>query len=219
MTKFASVGLNPMVYRQTPESRFSHFESESGQAADAFPELLRLIAGHLATEPDTVEVIDEDGLVVKVHLPESLVVGRFFSGVVKLEEGDTLRSFFAPRVRAIEGEQPFIQTLVVGGKKSPAKRVEVIIYHRDALELDERTWIPPGADATVEVTEDWQVVSVNARDTVEPEPPTPQAMARNMAAGLGLPEGIGGTERTYTAEDFMRAILYWSARAMADDRK
>ena len=46
------------------------------------------------------------------------------------------------------------------------------------------------------------------------EPPTPMAMARNMANGLGLPEGIGGTARTYSAEEFMRAILYWSKRTM-----
>ena len=36
----------------------------------------------------------------------------------------------------------------------------------------------------------------------------PVAMARNM---LGLP---GGSEATYTAEEFATAIVYWSTRAM-----
>jgi hypothetical protein len=71
---------------------------------------------------------------------------------------------------------------------------------------------------TVRQTGEWQVVSINARDTAEPEPPTPMAMARNMAAALGLPEGVGGSARTYTAEQFVEATLYWSRRTMSEGK-
>lgn len=117
----------------------------------------------------------------------------FFSGVVEVVPDTPLKAEFSARRK---GEEPYIQVVAVGGEKLPAKAVEVICYRHDVLGSDAST----GAE--------WEVVSINARPTDEPEPPTPVAMARNL---LELP---GGTKATYTAEEFARAIIYWSRRAM-----
>ena len=207
MTK--SVELNNFVYRQTPESRFSHFDG-------TWEQLEALVAEAFADKAARVTLRD-DGKIVKVVLPADKCAG-FFSGVVPVDAETELRSFYAVRDGAVEGEQPFVQTVAVGDCKTPACYVEVILYHRDALTPDERTWPATSAHAGLVQDGEWQVVSVNARATAEPEPPTPQAMARNMAARLGLPEGKGGTAREYTAEQFMESILYWSQRVMASDR-
>lgn len=119
----------------------------------------------------------------------------FFSGVVKVTSTTNLRATFEARC---EGEQPFVQVVATGADKLPAAVVELVLYHHTALTPDERT------------TEDeWELVSINARPTAECEPLTPMAMARNF---LGLP---GGTKAEYTAEEFAKAIEYWSKRVMA----
>lgn len=118
---------------------------------------------------------------------------NFFSGVVEVTPDTPLRATFGARRK---GEDPYVQIEAVGGEKLPAKVVEVVCYRHDVL----------GADASTEA--EWEVVSINARPTEEPEPLTPVAMARNF---LELP---GGTKATYTAEAFAHAIMYWSKRAM-----
>lgn len=212
--KFSSVALNPMVRRQTPQSRFSHFQSEG---ADVWHELERLVADALANYPDAVKVLTPNGNVVKVRLPEHLCEGRFFTGVVKLEPGMDVRTVFAVRQGGMPGELPYQQTVVVGAAKTPSKWVDVIVYHRDELKLEERTWTPPGQSAPETVDADWQVISVNAHITAEDEPPTPQAMARNHAAAEGRPEGVGGSARQYTAAQYMEALLFWGSHAMVAD--
>ncbi len=205
-----TIALNPMVLRHTRYSKFSHFEPASGKASDTWNELLAVIAGHLATNPE--RTLLGDGLSFKVSLPQSLLAG-FYSGVVRLDAGMQLGSFFAPRKGGAVGEEPYVQTVVSHVQKTPAAAVDVIIYHHDELTQAERT----GDDGTgniVEVSATWQVLSINARISTEEEPPTPQAMARNLACALGLPEGKGGTPRTYTAEQFAHSILYWSQHAM-----
>jgi hypothetical protein len=208
------IACNPFVYRQTPVSRFSHFEP-TDPAAERWIVLEELVARYFE-DKDRVTALKEDGTVVKMVLPLSDgLPGRFFSAVVEVDENTVLKTAFGVRPGAIEGEQPFIQTVAVGGRKAPAQRVEVILYHVSVLKPEERSYVPDGATEPVVVDAEWQIVSVNCQATDEPEPPTPQAMARNMAAALGLPEGVGGTARTYTPEEFMRAILYWSRRTMA----
>lgn len=121
---------------------------------------------------------------------------NFFSGVCLVDASIPLRAEFKARR---EGEEPYVQVFCnnCADHKTPAKVVEVVVYHKDVL-----------ADQATEGAE-WEVVSINARDTEEEEPQTPMAMARNM---LNLP---GGTQATYTAEQFAKAILYWSKRVMA----
>jgi|TARA_Y100000031_G_scaffold149992_1_gene188692 hypothetical protein len=129
-----------------------------------------------------------DGVVLLSAPPEG-----FFSGVVELTEGTPLRAVFSSRRK---GEEPYLQVEAVGGDKLPAKVVEVVLYRHDVL----------GRDASSEA--EWEIISINARPTDEPEPATPVAMARNF---LELP---GGTKADYSAEEFAKAIIYWSRRAM-----
>lgn len=216
MTKYSSVALNPMVRRQTAKSRFSHFEPTSG---DAFDELLKLIAASLNDKDADVKVVQGDSNILNLRLPEHVCEGRFFSSVIKLEPGMQLRSEVAVRKGGAAGELPFVHTVVVGAKKTPSKWVNVILYHRDALKVEERTWTPPGKSVPETVDADWQVIAVNVHITQEDAPPTPQAMARNHAAALGLPEGVGGTPRNYSPEDYMAAQLFWSCHAMVADEE
>ncbi|MCC6977400.1 MAG: DUF3228 family protein [Candidatus Melainabacteria bacterium] len=207
-----TVGLNPMVYRQTAGSKFSHFVSESG---DSFEELLKLIAACLAAVDAAVTVLrKEDGRIISLRLPEPLCQGRFFSSIVKLEAGMTVRSVVGVRPGGLPGELPYIQSVVVGAKKTPTKWVDVILYHRDALEIAERTWTPPGASEPVTVDADWQVISVNAHIRKEGAPLAPPAMARNHAKHFDRPEGVGGTARQFTGEDYMESLLFWNSHAM-----
>ena len=212
-----SVGLNPMVYRQTAASRFSHCQAPASWSGDVWSFLTKLVSDFLNTEEGRKnrQPLQADGLAFSIALPAELC-RHFFSGVVELTEESVLRPIFGKRIGAVEDEAPFLQVTAVGGRKTPARHVDVIVYHYDALTAEERTMKGEGG-ADTEVTATWQVVSINARATEGKEPPTPMAMARNMAAGLGLPEGIGGTAREYSAEEFMQAILYWSRRAMAGD--
>jgi hypothetical protein len=209
MTKLFA--LNPMVRRQTRSSRFSHYQhlGNCGDHCD-MAGLTQFVDNFMGTNPAR-EVLRADGQIIKVSLPTELTAG-FYSGVIALDENSEVQATFARRAGAVGGEAPCLQ-VSARGKKLPARHVDLIFYHADALTIKEKT----AADGTV-VDATWQLISINARATEEEEPATPMAMARNMAAGLGLNEGIGGTARTYSAEDFMRSILYWSNRAMAADQ-
>lgn len=129
-----------------------------------------------------------DGVVLVPVPPES-----FFSGVVELTPETSLKAEFSARRKS---EEAYISVVAVGGDKLPAEVVEVVCYRHDVLD----------GDASTEA--EWEIVSLNARPTKEPEPQTPVAMARNF---LGL---AGGTKAEYAAEEFAEAIIYWSKRAM-----
>jgi hypothetical protein len=219
--------LNSFVFRQTAQSRFSHFEPASGNPADTFAELEAVVAHQFsravwAESPDSLDLANgprliksrEDGMVIKLVLAHADCKG-FFSGVVRADESTVFKTVCSVRDRALPGERPYIHSVAVEGKKAAAVVVEIVLYHVSALSEEERTYTPEGANVPVVQDGEWQVISVNARDTFNPEPATPQAMARNMAAYLGLPEGVGGTPRLYTAEELMQSILYWSDRTMS----
>lgn len=219
--------LNNFVHRQTALSRFSHFEPASGNPRDTLIDLDALVAYHFdkatwATDPADLDLTSgprlikdrADGKVIKLILAPEDCKG-FFTGVVRADHETVFKTVCSVRERALPGERPFIHSVALNGKKTPAVYVEIILYHVSALSVEERTYTPEGADKAVVQEAEWQVVSINARDTLAPEPPTPQAMARNMAAHLGLPEGVGGTARLYTAEEFVQSILYWSDRTMS----
>ena len=121
-------------------------------------------------------------------------VDGFLSGVAEVTTRTPLRAVFEARRK---GEDPYIIVEAIGSKL-PAKVVDIVVYRKDVLESegDETT----GAE--------WDVISINARPDEQPEPQNPVSMARNF---LGLP---GGTKAEYTAEEFAKAIVYWSHRAM-----
>jgi hypothetical protein len=168
--------VNPFAKRQTPNSKYSHFDG-------SWDELIELVQDHFNGS--------EKG-VVAVDVPAE----KFFSGVTKLGEDSVLKAEFAARRK---GEEPYVQITAIGGAKVPASSVQIIIYSHKALADD------ASGDA------DWEIVSINASSTIrdgEAEPPTPVAMARNFL------EMAGGTKREYTADEFARAIIFWSQHAM-----
>lgn len=118
----------------------------------------------------------------------------FFSGVVKLTENMELRSEFSAR---FPGDTPALSTVALGQDKSPASIVNVICYKHEHLAVKNEN----------ETDADWEIICYNASlDSDEPQ--NPVSMARNY---LDLP---GGTKTEYTAEEFAKAIMYWSTRAM-----
>lgn len=173
------VAINKFVERQTADSRFSHF-------AGIWDELVELVKANF----EKAKPGYRDG-VMTVPVPAD----RFFSGVVELVEDTPLKAEFSARRK---GEEPYINVVAVGGEKIPAKAVEIVVYRHDVLEAD--------GDASTDA--EWEVISINARPTDEPEPMTPVAMARNFL------ELVGGTKAEYTAEQFAQSIIYWSKRAM-----
>jgi hypothetical protein len=118
----------------------------------------------------------------------------FLSGVVEIDKDTELSASFVARRK---GEDPFIDVRAVG-VALPAKAVDVVVYRHDVLTKD--------GDNSTDAA--WEIVSVNARPTEEEEPQGPVSMARNH---LGL---TGGTKHEYTADEFAKAIVYWSRRAL-----
>lgn len=176
-----SVTCNDFVKRQTASSPFSHFTGNWTEL-----EALTVEYFHVA------KAGYREGVRL-ICLPPA-EASRFLTAVVALTAETPLQAVYRPRR---EGEQPFVQVTAPANEKTVAAAVEIVVYSHETL----------GADASTSA--DWEIVSINARPTLEPEPMTPMAMARNF---LALP---GGTQATYSAEEFAKAILFWSQHAMA----
>ena len=143
--------------RQTPESRFSHFEGTE-------QELLELVFDNFFSGKEGYR----DGVWLVTVPPD-----RFKSGVVQLAEGDTLQGMFEARRK---GETPRKVVTTSGREKLPARHVEVVLYRRDILEED-----PDYAPVA-----DWEVISINASPTAEPVPiPTAALIANHFGMSGG----------------------------------
>lgn len=179
MAEGKRIGVHPLAASR-------HFSKETGFSYfEGTPEeLAALVEAHLH---EGKPAPGRQGVLL-VPVPPS----RFLSGVVRVSAETRLTAVFEARRR---GEDPVI-TVKAEGEPAPAVAVDIVVYSHEAL----------GADASGPY--EWEVVSVNARDTLGDEPPHPVAMARNQ---LGLP---GGSPANYTADEFARAIIYWSTRAM-----
>jgi hypothetical protein len=190
------IKCNAFVKRQTAESPFSFLADPIGQTAD-----WRTLEVHIEEcmeEPAKLDAIAKDGYklgVVVLSLLPGFAGFRFYSGVTVLTETTPLRARFASRR---PGEAAFVEVQAIG-RKTEAVAVDIILYSRALLVEEGET---PDADT------DYEIVSINARTSPEPEPMSPMAMARNF---LALP---GGTKAEYTAAQFAEAIIYWSTRAM-----
>lgn len=180
-----TIGVTDFVRRQTPESKYSHFEG-------GWEELVEIVRANWHRR----EVSPHNSEVRLVPIPQDLV-HRFYTAIVEVTPDTHLRALFEPRV---PGEDPFIQVEAVGYPKAPARKAEIILYSHEVLDKDGDA--PPTREA------DFYIVSVNTYATDEPEPMSPMTMARNF---LHLK---GGTqpEVPYTAEEFARSIVYWSRR-------
>lgn len=180
------IGVTEFVKRQTPESRYTHFDGD-------WDELLQLVRAQWPQR----ETSPHNSGVALVPMPQALA-HRFYTGIIEITPDTPLKAEFLPRV---EGEEPFIQVSAAGGGKQPAQSAEIILYSHETLAQDGDA--PPTREA------DYYIVSVNAYASPEKEPMNPMTMARNL---LGLK---GGTrpEVPYTAEEFARAIVYWGRHA------
>jgi len=145
-------------------------------------ELERLTEDHLGQAKPGYR----DGVILVPVPPE-----RFMAGTMKLEEGTPLKATFAARR---EGEEPFVQVVAVDCPKTPAKGVDIVLYRHDVL----------AEDGEASCDSEWEIISVNARVMEEEEPMDPMTMARNF---LHLE---GGTQATFTAEQFAKSILFWA---------
>ncbi len=176
--------VNPYAKdRHLPEMPNSHFDGN-------WDELCELIQSHFD---------GSDKPVTTVSVPAE----KFFSAVTKLNEESNLKVKFAARRR---GENPYVQTTVVGGEKLPAASVEIILYSHDLL-VKEGEEVSAGSD--------WEVISINAWATTkdgEAAPQSPVSMARNFL------DMEGGTKRDYSAKEFAEAIIFWSQHAKIDTK-
>lgn len=226
------IGLNNLVYRQTPTSKYTHFD---GELEDLLPVIEKAF--------DKAKEGYRDGVCLVPVNPEG-----FFCGVFVLEKGDRLVGEYRSRT---EGEEPR-KTLCLARskysseqiehaiwalasheegsyntnllhpeeriaeynkivsestdrKKTPCKAVDIILYRKDVLaEGDENS-----TDA------DWEVVSINGRLTLEEMPIHPDTLCANH---FGLD---GGTSTGMTPEEFeaalKKSVLFWKNKALLEE--
>lgn len=174
------IAVGTFVKRQTEESSYSHFSGTWERLAELV--VMNYLSGNTKA-----------GYRPGVKLVQVPADG-FYCGVVAVTKDTVLRAKFESRRPS---EDPYIVVEAIG-EKLPAKAVEIVLYHYDVL----------AENNEASTFAEWEIVSINARPTEEPEPMTPMAMARNM---LELP---GGTKAEYTARQFAEAIEYWSKHAM-----
>ena len=108
-------------------------------------------------------------------------------------------------VKRQEGEDPYIQTFVTpedaekfGYKETPALKVRIVVYSKDALTEN---------NGTRSTDCDWEIVCFLC-ETDEDEPMEALTMARNFL------EKDGGTFTDYSAEAFAAAVYYHSNRGV-----
>jgi hypothetical protein len=180
------IGLLDFVKRQTPQSRYNHFNG-------SWEELITLVE----SQWEQRQVSPHNSGVMLVPMPAAKLP-NFWSSIVPLNANSKLRAEYCPRVA---GEAPFIQVEVLGEQKVQAQRAEIILYSHETLAKD-------GEAPSIRLA-DYYIVSINAYATAEIEPMSPMTMARNF---LGLK---GGTrpEKPYSAEEFAKALIYWNNHA------
>jgi len=182
-----SIAWSSFVRRQTKWSPHSYTELPD-------EEVLRRVQVHFTEakssyRPDVLAVpVEPDG---------------FFSSTVTLKYGDSLRGQYTPR-SGNEMCRKGVQ--VVGGEKTPAKYVEIILYSHAALEED------GGASTDA----DFEIISINASACEGPEPIPMEALLYNYFHEEG--SGDGGTAMPGTTpEQFVgllrESFMFWRDRA------
>jgi hypothetical protein len=195
-----SVGVNDLVKRQTPDSKFSYFAGtwmllEREQFPDVWQELADLVQQAF---PEGKEGYRDGVLLVPVN-PEG-----FFTNVVTLVDGDVLSGSFASRRK---GEAPRKEFSVVreGASIQHAQSVEVILYRSDVLAEDD--------DASTDAQ--WEIISINAYPTEGGEGPIhPETLCHNHFGS------DGGTETRMTNDEFVAALQtsfeFWANKGLLD---
>ena len=180
-----SIAISEFVRRQTPESRFSHYEGLSDS------EFLSMVKSNF----DKGRQGYKEGVLLVQIDPEG-----FFSGIVKLQAGDKLAGVYEPRK---DNEDPRKATWAVGGQKIPAKRVDIILYSHDVLaENNEHS-----CDA------DWEIISINASPINEEIPiPVGALIANHFEMSGGTSTGMTSQE---FVDQLKTSVLWWADKSMA----
>lgn len=184
-----TIAFSGFVRRQTKWSPHSYTDLPD-------EEVLRRVQAHFAEalpgyRPDVLKVpVEPDG---------------FYSSTVTLKYGDSLRGQYTPRA---DGEMCRKGVQVVGGDKTPAKYVEIILYSHAALQED------GGASTDA----DWEIISINASACAGPEPIPMEALLYNYFHEDS--SGDGGTAMPGTTPEQFVALLresfmFWRDRARA----
>jgi hypothetical protein len=195
---------NTFVKRQTPESSFSHYDGD-------FESVARL------TKDNIFENRYEgyrEGVVLVTVPPEN-----FYSGIVQLESGDTLKGEFSPRR---DGEEPrkhivahcrtrqdaFLETS--GCVKLPAKSVQIVLYASTVLAEDGDNELPPQEG-------NWEIISINASPLPSEVPINPMTLMHNHFGS------DGGTDTHLSDKDFVimlrEGFEFWKDKAMIEEQK
>lgn len=182
-----NIGISSFVRRQTPQSQYSHFEGSDD-------ELLQIVQKDFTKANQGYR---EGVLVVPV------AVDKFFTGICLLKEGDKLAGEFKPRH---PGEEPRKSTYKVGGQKMPAKKVDIILYHKDVLAEDN------GRSCDT----DWEIISINA-SPIEGEIPIQATALIYNHFHLD-----GGTKTNMSDEDFVKqlkiSVEFWKDKTFAEPK-
>jgi hypothetical protein len=186
MTVVQEIQVSQFVLRQTWESKFSHYDGPWESLVEVT---------QLAFNNGYVEFGYRPGVVL-VSVPAE----GFFSGVVQLEEGDTLGGAFESRK---EGEEPRKSIVAGHGKgKIPAHHVDIVLYSHEVLvENNEQS-----CDAN------WEIISINACPTEEEMPMHPDTlMANHYQISGGTATGMSNDEFVAALE---KSFIYWQDKAM-----
>ena len=179
------VACGSFVKRQTKESGHSHFD-------DTWEDLEEYCS--IALEPNYKHLVRpgyKDGVVL---IDLDMIAHKFRSGIVDLKENAKLKANYASR----RPEEASFIRISAKGKKQVAKHASVVLYRADVLaENNER-----------ETDAEWEIVCIKARTSEEEDLMDPYTMARNF---LHLK---GGTQGTFSAEEFAKSIIYWNNHAM-----
>lgn len=165
-----------------------HKDSSYSYYNGSWEELEKLVQDNFdKSYPAIGHEVDKQVLVVPVPAE------NFMSATCEVNEETKLVATFEKRR---ENETAFIEVRAQSNHV-PAKFINIILYNSNFL----------GEDRT-HSNSDWEIVSINARLQEEDDPIPPIAMARNFL------EMVGGSKAIYTAEEFAKAIVYWSTHTM-----
>jgi hypothetical protein len=174
-----SIRCSEFVKRQTKDSRFAYWEW-------TWEELEALVLKHFSEQQPGYR----DGVVLIPVPPEG-----FYSSIIRVHAGDELSSTCEARQ---DGEGPAIVTTVLNQSKTPARKVDIVLYRSDVLDEDHSR----STDA------DWEIISINASPIEQDVPMHPLTMAHNE---LHLE---GGTKAEYSKEQYLNSIIFWSQYSM-----
>ena len=188
------VAVNSFVKRQTPESRFSHFDG-------TWDELAKLTESCFEHQVPGYR----DGVILVSVPPQG-----FYSSILEMNDSMDAAVIFESRM---DGEDPVISIVADGADKSPAKRVEIVLYRHDVL----------AEDGDADTNAEWEIVSINVSPTDEEVPMNPMTRARNILhLGGGTDakiEDLSKKELVDLVKTMAEEIFFWNTHVQVGERK